>query len=458
MKKTIYTILIGICSLSVLCSCNSFLDIKPVGKVIPTSLNEYRALFTSVYDRAISDKSMCDMRTGDIQVRDDKYDQNNYADIEKWNNELHGSNFEWQLYYNSLYLCNFVIKEKNNIKDGAEAEINQLVGEAYLMRAYTHFTLVNIYGRPYTYNGKVDQDAVNSKAVPLKIDTDLEAVLSKNTVGDIYSQVLSDIKAAEELLNQKEWEIGLNYRFNTTSALALDSRVNLYMGNWQEAYDAAEKALAQKADLVDFSKAAEQGEEFILPNNYKSTEMICAYERIYNTTSARASKATESLFSLFDSLDFRLVNYFGDKNDSGTYDIKKTDGSSGFQCSFRTAELYLNSAEAATRLGKTAEARKRLLQLDETRYKAEKFADKKAKINTLEGEALLKEILTERRKELSCEGHAWFDLRRTTRPEIKKELKSDDDNTKTYVLKQNDPRYTIQIPKAAIDANPKLAE
>ena len=60
-------------------------------------------------------------------------------------------------------------------------------------------------------------------------------------------------------------------------------------------------------------------------------------------------------------------------------------------------------------------------------------------------------ILKERARELAFEGHRWFDLRRTTRPEIKKEIED-----VTYTLVQDDSRYTLRIPQDAIDANPGL--
>lgn len=52
---------------------------------------------------------------------------------------------------------------------------------------------------------------------------------------------------------------------------------------------------------------------------------------------------------------------------------------------------------------------------------------------------------------LLFEGHRWFDLRRSTRPRLEKVL----DGTR-YVLEENDARYTLAIPKEAIEANPGL--
>ena len=68
-------------------------------------------------------------------------------------------------------------------------------------------------------------------------------------------------------------------------------------------------------------------------------------------------------------------------------------------------------------------------------------------------EELRQEIYDERFRELSFEGHRWFDLRRTTRPELTKTY-----NGETYVLQKDDPRYTLRIPPEAIEANPGLEE
>ena len=90
-----------------------------------------------------------------------------------------------------------MIDKKDEMAEGSQDDINQLVGEAYLMRAYMHFLLVNLYGMPYTKEG-----APETKAVPLKWDLDLEKLPSRATVEKLYEAVLSDIKSARGLMNK----------------------------------------------------------------------------------------------------------------------------------------------------------------------------------------------------------------------------------------------------------------
>lgn len=136
------------------------------------------------------------------------------------------------------------------------------------MRAYMHFILVNLYGQPYTATG-----ALETKAVPLKLNTDLEEIPSRNTVKEIYTSILSDIETARKLINKKEWEIQYSYRFSTLSVDAMESRVYLYMGEWSKSYEASERILAGKSTLVNLN---DEGGK--LPNEFTSVEMITAYE------------------------------------------------------------------------------------------------------------------------------------------------------------------------------------
>lgn len=446
--KKIYKILLA-CGFLVMSmsSCDSFLDIQPVGKVIPNSLEEYRALLTTAYSFPLIDRGLCDMRTEDITLRKDEFDQNNFKNIERWVvGNTTGTEFGWSYYYQNIYYANAIISKKGEITEGSEADINQLVGEAYLMRGYMHFLLVNLYGQPYTKEG-----APSSKAIPIKLSTDLEEMPTRNTVEEVYASIISDIENARKLINKKEWETGFNYRFNTLSIDAFESRVRLYKGEWQAAYDAAERVLTQKSTLANYNEDT----DFTMPNLYTSVESITAYENVYSRNAINASLATPAFVNMFNEADLRSERYFGDidTNNDGNYKIIKTSEKTDYKCTFRTSEFYLNSAEAAAQLGKLSEARGRLLELMEKRYTPSGYNLKKDEINAMNKDKLITEILNERARELAFEGHRWFDLRRTTRPELKKTI-----DGQTLILSQNDERYTLSIPQSAISANPNLMD
>lgn len=444
--KKLYTIsIISGCLILSLTSCDSFLDIQPVGKVIPNTLEEYRALITTAYGVDLTDRGLCDMRTEDISVSKDEFDQNNFKDIERWvANNPSGTEFGWSYYYQNIYYANAIINKKNEITEGSEADINQLVGEAYFMRGYMHFLLVNLYGQPYTKKGAPD-----SKAIPLKLSLDLEEMPTRNTVEEVYTSILSDIENARQLINHKEWETGYNYRFSSLAVDAFESRVRLYRGEWQAAYNAAQHVLEQKNTLEDYNNST----DFQMPNTYTSVESITAYENVYSRNGINASLATPTFVNMFKEEDLRVGKYFGDvdEDNNGNYKIIKTNETSQYRCTFRTAELYLNAAEAIAQLGQLPEARNYLLKLMEKRYTSAGYTQKKDKVNAMSQAELITEILKERARELAFEGHRWFDLRRTTRPELRKTI-----DGQTLILSQDDERYTLRIPQSAIAANPDL--
>lgn len=132
-------------------SCDSFLDIQPIGKVIPNTLSEYRALLTEAYSQPLFDRGVTEFRTDEVTIRDNEYDQNYYSEIEKWNdsNPIPGTReFAWSNYYSIIYYANAIIDNRDKITEGTQEDIDQLVGEAYLLRGYMHFLLVNLYGQP----------------------------------------------------------------------------------------------------------------------------------------------------------------------------------------------------------------------------------------------------------------------------------------------------------------------
>ena len=127
---------------------------------------------------------------------------------------------------------------------------------------------------------------------------------------------------------------------------------------------------------------------------------------------------------------------------------------------FRTAEAYLNKAEASAYLGQEDEARKWLNALRAKRYVSGSSYEVIGS-----GEELVKDIREERRKEFALEGFRWFDLRRYGVCEFypeSKELthkytyyadKTTMEEAHLFVLKANDPAYTLPIPQEVLDFN-----
>lgn len=442
--KRIVSLMIISCML-LLTACDSYLDIQPTGSVIPNSLAEYRALITRSYLTAstLKDRGMTCFRSDEMQVVDNEYDQQSYMDIERWNDldaNVNTMSFGWAEYYQILFVATQIIENKSDIKDGSKTDIDQLVGEAYLLRAYMHFLLVNLYGQPYTKPG-----ALETKSIPLKLDTDLEKLLKRNTVFEVYTSIQLDLDEARKLITVPEWEAAYTYRFNTTSVEAFQSRISLYKGEWQDALIAANAALAKKSTLEDLNNASAN-----LPNYFQSLENITSLDMSLIRVVHNASLVTPSFLALYTEGDLRPDKYFATSDAKGFRKSQKS-GNNNFLCTFRTGELYLNAAEAAAQSDLLPEARTHLLNLMEKRYTPEAYAMKATAVNAMSKEALISEILNERARELAFEGHRWFDLRRTTRPQLTKVL-----GGKTFVLDENDARYTLTIPKEALEANPGL--
>ncbi|MBQ1973886.1 MAG: RagB/SusD family nutrient uptake outer membrane protein [Paraprevotella sp.] len=446
MKRNILNLTLGLFALLTLGACDDFLDIQPVGKVIPTTGSDFRALLTNTYSEVPKDRGLATFRTDEIVLdlgSASTEDINSYFDIWTWNDlDPAGTTteFNWQRYYHILYVANYIMEQQASMTNTTTAERNQMVGEAYMLRAYMHFLLVNLYAEPYTHC-----DPTSTRGIPLKLDCDINKVLSRNTVEEVYQSILSDIQRAQQYLNKEQWEEGYTYRFNVISAEALRARTYLYMGEWKKAYDAALKVLDFNNQLEDISTSK------VLPNSYKSVESILALEWIMPAQYHAAGRVEPALLSKYKSGDLRKSKFYKQITASNTNALKA--GNNEFRCTFRSAEFYLIAAESALENNDMENALNYLTALMKKRYHSSMYSKYETEVKKMTQEQLRQEIQDERLRELAYEGHRWFDLRRTTQPSL----------TKTYVgteytLEAGDSRYTLRFPSAAIAANPGLAQ
>ena len=423
--------------------CDKYLDIIPTGSVIITTAQEFRKMLTHAYSIIPEDRGLATFRADELimDATISKEDLNSYKDIWIWNDmapDESTSSFNWRRYYQVIYEANYTIESRNKITEGTADEINQLIGESYMLRAYMHFLLVNLFADPYT----AVEDPYSVKAIPLKLNTESEDVLPRNTIGEVFDQIISDLNSAEQYLNVEKWGDGLNYRFNKISVDAFRSRLYLYMGKYEESLSASLRVLETRDELSDLSTE--------LPNSFNSSEIIVALEQTMTAAYYRAGKVNTELWKLYNSADKRRSKYYRQVTASNIQ-VQK-GGSNQYSCSFRTGEIYLNAAEAALETIGVDEARIYLLNLMKNRYNESYYSQRESAIMLMEKDELFSEIFDERRRELAFEGHRWFDLRRRHRKELTKTYLGE-----TFTLEENDSRYTIRIPSDAIAANPGLA-
>ncbi len=431
-----------------LASCDKFLDIQPTGKVIARTGEEYRALLTGAYDEFPNDRSLSTLRTDEMFL--DKTDltpndYNTYFDIWVWNDATPSettASFNWMHFYHPIYIASYIIEKEGEIEEASPADVSQLVGEAYMLRAYSYFILVNLYGKPYT-----KCNPTTDLGVPLMVSADVEAVLERSTVEQVYQQILSDIDMAKQYLNVDKWEDDFKYRFNKISADALLARVCLYMGRWQESLDASKAVIAAYPELEDITTTG-----YTMPDNYKSKEAIVCLERVMPVAYKSIGYPDKNFITSIVTGDLRKNRYFKAKT-SQVYDLLK-GGTNDTRSTFRSAEFYLTAAEAAARLGDLNEAIDHMTPIVNNRYLAARRTPTINAMKAMTQDQLIDAILESRRIELCFEGHRWFDLRRTTQQSITKKYGDDE----TYILEEGDSRYTILIPKEAISANPLLAQ
>lgn len=440
MKNILFKILC--ISSFVLSSCDDYLDIEPVGQVIPKTVQDFRSFLTAAYSITKEHKVLTAYRADELDLISDGLGVEQYEDLFIWNDEAPNPltrSYPYATFYNTIFYANHIINSKSSI-EGEVEEINQLVGEAYALRALQYFELVNLYAKPYHKN-----TATTDAGVPITTEYDSEKEYTRQSVQEVYNLILNDLLQAESLITIEKQELGYNYRFSLIAVKAFKARVYLYQQEWQQAIDASNQALSINNQLQNLN-----ADTSILPSEYNSVESILALEKVASFDLVTYSNIATNLIAAYQTEeDLRLQLYYNQSTDGNYRSVKSAE--TKFKVSFRTAELYLINAEALAHLGQDNLAKQTLIEFAENRYTTDGWKAYTTKVNGLSSDDLLTEILEERRRELAIEGHRWSDLRRTTQPALSKTY-----NSVSYQLKENDERYVIPFPNDAVINNPNL--
>lgn len=394
-----------------------------------------------------------------------------YKDVFTWQYYMHQSlenanardQQTYETFYAKIMACNVII---DNVESsvGSESEIANLLGEALTLRAYYYFHLVNIFATPYNDKRSAPDQRLGVSLV-LKSEI-LDEGYARSSVSQVYEQITQDIEKAIVLLEKAKTDNG-RFRVNYVAAHLIASRIYLYMEKWNQVIAHATKALAGAPQLVylpdysyDMPWAPERSKNPVVSSLFPETIFVYGFMPSTMGFSGTPVCLSADLVNCYtDNGDSRDGKYFKRMDSWYKYpymELKHGAAERGYV--WRTAELYLNRAEAYMQKYKAGEAAAGQLAVDDLnelrKNRITGYTD--YQLSTAEDlESLCK---LERRRELVFEGHRWFDLRRYGMPRIEHRWIADQGTTTTYVLEENDPGYTVPIPQAVLDRNNKLVQ
>jgi len=352
------------------------------------------------------------------------YDLSNTILLPYYRNDLNSLISSGGVFWNSIYpiifVTNSAIEGLNNSTGLTPAVKQQLLGEAKFMRAFCYFYLINLYGD-----------------VPLATSSDykINSVLPRTSKGQVYQQILADLKDAQNLLSTNylmsdalsAYAVGSEERVRPTkwAATALLARVYLYTGDYVNAETQA-TAVINNSSLYRLTSL----NSVFLKN---STEAIWQLQPVRTGTQSNTGEGAlfilpatgpdasghpvylaNTLINSFEAGDKRRVNWVDSVTVGSVtyyyafkYKISMANTATAeYIMIMRLAEQYLIRAEARVQQNNISGGQ---IDLDTIRTRV-------SLPGTLANDkpSLLAAILHERQVEFFTEwGHRWFDLKRT---------------------------------------------
>lgn len=380
----------------------------------------------------------------------------------------------WVLLYKKIKGCNAAMDYLNTVS-GSESEKQFIEGQALFLRSFYFFILVNLYGQPYTYDPQ-------SLGVPLKLISSIETEgLKRNTVKEVYDQIVSDLLKAESyfLSLSSSKQFAKNYTVNLPVIQTLLSRVYLFMEKWDEAAEYAQKVLTNNQfELLDLNDITYTYNDW---TNYKNPEVIWGWgsPQDYNSTILYSTlksgykgfivfTPSTELLNLYETDDLRPDFILKDPSTRthlvcrgkivANYSYRVQVSTSIMGHAIRLSEAYLNYAEACLMKDEKDESQAiwALETLREKKFK--KGSNYLIPSTNKSGEALLQFCKEERRREFCFEGFRWMDLRRWGMPSFSRIFDVNSGEQFKFTLQKNDPAYTFPIPENVLEQNLELKQ
>lgn len=468
--KAKYIIYIVIIFLS-FTSCQSpddFLDVEPTGYIIPSTLEDYDKM---LLDYAILRSVGTNARFIDPDVYHTEESFNSISNSTPsvnaytWQHDIFNpddADSDYNNFYYYIHVMNQILEDVDTAEPGNfdPSKRNNIKAEALAQRAFEYFLTVNQYAHHF------DPSNPDEPGVAMPLEIDLQALLGRSSVSEVYAQILTDLNEAIALLDSNYDAINsyANFRPGRASLYALLAEVNLYMGNFEEAVENSNLALEQYDFLYDYNTI-----DFTNPSNpwsgynngsqwYSSTlnkEVI--WDRyIYWSFANPFHLYSPDLVSLYDQDNDRRWYLFATQTSSTGIDVSPNYiymYANSERCNgLSVPRLMLTNAEAKVRTGDGQGAIDMLNVLLPNRL--ESFTP----LAFTDNATTLQLVKDERRKELAGSSLNLFDQKRyhVYGDEVPVYTRIHPLTGEEFTLSPGDDGYVVRIAQSIRDVNPNL--
>lgn len=334
-----------------------------------------------------------------------------------------------------------VINDVNNVLSALPvvdaAQKDRVEGEAKFIRGTVYFELVRLFAKAWNDGNPANNPGVPIVLTPTRSVTE-ENKVARNTVAQVYEQVLKDLTDAEAKLPASN-----GFYATKNAAAAMLARVYLQKADYSNAADAANRVITSgRYSLTStFAGAFPASASAQVPNTSEdifaiqitTTQGANSYFTYYSPAGRGDIDIRPAHLALYEAGDARRA--FTVSSGGSIYSAKHNSRFANVRV-IRLAEMYLIRAEANFRLGTTV-GDTPLNDINRIRTRA-------GLAPLTAAELTLDKILMERKLELAFEGQLLHDVKRL--------------QGTVGTLAWNSPKLVLPIPEREIIANPNLSQ
>lgn len=437
-----------------ICSCKGFLNVKPQGKVLPQTDEEFASIMHNRicdieggYDEyVIGNMDVISRREGcsdDLDANIKKGEITPYA-----GEVINARQSDYRETFEIIRDCNIVIE---NLEGRTTTLASDVLAAAYAMKGICYFNLIRDFCEAWDA-----EKAAEQLGLPIVDKFDIKAM-------PVRSSLASTVEYTENLLNRSLAKKMSDGRFFFTEYVvkAYLARLAFWTEDWSKTISLCTDIIGESGlSLTDIAGYADmiqapyeqKGEVIVRSHINNSSELDWYFTYVKGFIKTRPASA--SLVALYDKEnDIRYKTCIDQKR----FGIKTPE------CRIRLSEVVLMLAEAYCHQGEDEHALTWLNELRRRRITGVEDLTLKTLPPVREGDRivvdaegepltpLMQAVLDERRREMFLEGDRWFELKRNGSPEwwiI--------NNGKKYTTRRY--MYTAPLYKGDVDLNPDLKQ